>query len=112
LTDNTHHISYYNVINTVFNYSKDIYTAIMKISCNKCGACCIAPSISSSIPGMDGGKPAGIRCIHLTSEKKCGIYNIRPDVCRNFTPTRELCGNNFTEAYNNLSKLEEMTKNI
>ncbi|MBM3421317.1 MAG: YkgJ family cysteine cluster protein, partial [Bacteroidetes bacterium] len=30
-----------------------------------CGACCIALDISSSIPGMEGGKPAGMRCIHL-----------------------------------------------
>jgi Fe-S-cluster containining protein len=26
-----------------------------------CGACCIAPSISSPIPGMPQGKPAGVR---------------------------------------------------
>jgi Fe-S-cluster containining protein len=30
-----------------------------------CGACCIAPSISSSIPGMPNGKPAGVVCVHL-----------------------------------------------
>ncbi|MGR5456700.1 YkgJ family cysteine cluster protein, partial [Vibrio alfacsensis] len=24
-----------------------------------CGACCIAPSISSPIPGMPNGKPSG-----------------------------------------------------
>jgi Fe-S-cluster containining protein len=34
-----------------------------------CGACCIAPSISSPIPGMpvvDGiSKPAGVRCVQL-----------------------------------------------
>ena len=28
-----------------------------------CGACCIAPSISSAIPGMPDGKPAGVRCV-------------------------------------------------
>ena len=26
-----------------------------------CGACCIAPSITSPIPGMPQGKPAGVR---------------------------------------------------
>ena len=31
-----------------------------------CGACCIAPSISSPIPGMPDGKPAGVRCVQLT----------------------------------------------
>ena len=30
-----------------------------------CAACCIAPSISSPIPGMPHGKPAGVRCIQL-----------------------------------------------
>ena len=82
----------------------------MKIDCNRCGACCIAPSISSEIPGMNGGKPAGVRCIHLTEEMKCGIYNLRPEVCKNFTPTAELCGSAFNEAFANLSHLEEITK--
>ena len=30
-----------------------------------CGACCIAISISSPIPGMPLGKPAGVRCVQL-----------------------------------------------
>ena len=30
-----------------------------------CAACCIAPSISSPIPGMPHGKPAGVRCAQL-----------------------------------------------
>lgn len=30
-----------------------------------CSACCIAPSISSPVPGMAGGKPAGQRCAQL-----------------------------------------------
>jgi len=38
-----------------------------------CGACCIAPSLSSSIPGMEQGKPAGVACIHLTSGYVCAI---------------------------------------
>jgi Fe-S-cluster containining protein len=33
-----------------------------------CGACCIAPSISSPIPGMPRGKPGGVRCIHLSED--------------------------------------------
>ena len=28
---------------------------------SSCGACCIAPSINSPIPGMPHGKPAGVR---------------------------------------------------
>ena len=34
----------------------------------RCGACCTAPSISSPIPGMPHGKPAGVRCIQLGLE--------------------------------------------
>ena len=30
-----------------------------------CGACCLAPSISTPIPGMPQGKPAGVRCVQL-----------------------------------------------
>jgi len=82
----------------------------MKIECNRCGACCIAPSISSEIPGMNGGKTAGVKCIHLTPEMNCGIYNSRPEVCKNFTPTAGLCGSAFDEAFTNLSHLEEITK--
>ena len=33
-----------------------------------CGACCIAPSISSPIPGMPDGKPAGVPCVQLWLE--------------------------------------------
>ncbi|QSA20024.1 YkgJ family cysteine cluster protein, partial [Vibrio furnissii] len=36
-----------------------------------CGACCIAPSISSPIPGMPNGKPAGTRCIQLNENNLC-----------------------------------------
>src|SRR5690606_40832938 len=39
-----------------------------------CGACCIAPSISSAIPGMPNGKPAGVRCLHLTDANYCGLF--------------------------------------
>ena len=36
-----------------------------------CGACCIAPSISSAIPGMPHGKPAGVRCVQLDDALRC-----------------------------------------
>jgi len=39
-----------------------------------CGACCIAPSITSPIPGMPEGKPSGIRCIQLTDDNKCRLF--------------------------------------
>ena len=39
-----------------------------------CGACCTAPSISSPIPGMPLGKPAGVRCIQLGDDARCRIF--------------------------------------
>lgn len=66
----------------------------------KCGACCIAPSISSPIPGMPEGKPAGISCIHLSEDYRCMIYNHpqRPEVCKNFTAEPDVCGTSREEA--------------
>ncbi len=79
------------------------------MECRKhCGACCIALSISSPIPGMPDGKPAGIRCIHLTDDLTCGIFHDpeRPKVCDAFTPEPLFCGNNGEEALKILSELE------
>lgn len=78
--------------------------------CRQCGACCIVPSISSPIPGMPGGKPAGVRCIHLTESHRCAIYERRPAVCAQFTPTAEFCGASFQEAVQLLSRAELMTR--
>lgn len=76
-----------------------------------CGACCIAISISSSIPGMPHGKPAGVRCIHLTHENICLIHGTEeyPAVCRNLVPAEEMCGTSFDEAFRYLSHLEKET---
>lgn len=73
-----------------------------------CGACCFVISISSPIPGMPDGKPAGTTCIHLTSDLKCAIFDSpdRPDVCKNFHAERQLCGHSQTDAINNLADLE------
>lgn len=76
-----------------------------------CAACCIAPSISSSIPGMSDGKPAGIPCPQLTHDLKCMLFanNIRPKVCQSLKPSRDMCGLNRTEALTYFKKLEELT---
>jgi uncharacterized protein len=73
-----------------------------------CGACCITPSISSSIPGMEKGKKAGIRCNHLTDEYQCDIFEspLRPNVCVGFKPELLICGNSREEAISILSSLE------
>ncbi|MCY4519663.1 MAG: YkgJ family cysteine cluster protein [Caldilineaceae bacterium] len=76
-----------------------------------CGACCIAISISTTIPGMSGPKPAGVRCVQLTSDNRCRLYDKpeRPDVCRVFEPSAEICGRTNDEAMRNLIELEALT---
>jgi Fe-S-cluster containining protein len=59
---------------------------------------------------MPDGKPAGVRCIHLTESHRCAIYERRPDVCAQFTPTAEFCGASFPEAVQLLSRAELMTR--
>jgi uncharacterized protein len=73
-----------------------------------CGVCCIVLSISSPIPGMPGGKPAGVKCIHLTTDLKCGIFESidRPWVCKQFKAEKLFCGESRLEATQILSKLE------
>jgi uncharacterized protein len=74
-----------------------------------CGACCVALSISSPIPGMPGGKPAGVRCIHLMDDYRCAIYNDPgyPKVCSGFNAEPGFCGNNREEAMKILGSLSE-----
>jgi uncharacterized protein len=77
-----------------------------------CGACCIAPSISSAIPEMPNGKPAGVRCIQLTVDNKCKLFGqvSRPKVCLGLKASKELCGRDYEEAKSYLTFLEEATK--
>jgi hypothetical protein len=73
-----------------------------------CGACCIAPSISSKIPGMPNGKPAGVRCIQLDESNRCQLFGKpeRPQVCQHLKPERAMCGANRDEALAILTRLE------
>ena len=75
-----------------------------------CAACCIYPSISSSIPGMPEGKPAGVRCIHLADDLSCKIFNPpdRPKVCGRFKAEKIICGTSAQEAYNIIASLENI----
>lgn len=76
-----------------------------------CGACCIAPSISSPLPGLPQGKPAGMPCPHLTDDYLCALFDRpeRPAVCQAFSATAELCGTSRAEALVRLASLERMT---
>ena len=77
-----------------------------------CGACCIALSISSPIPGMPEGKPTGVRCVQLTDDNRCGIYGRaeRPAVCVRLRPEEEMCGETAEEALAWLYALERATR--
>ena len=77
-----------------------------------CGACCIAPSISSPIPGMPNGKPAGVRCVQLTDDYRCAIFGKaeRPEVCGRLRPSLSMCGAHRDEAIAILSALERATQ--
>jgi uncharacterized protein len=76
-----------------------------------CGACCIAPSISSAIPGMPDGKPAGVRCIQLDSEDLCRLFGMssRPAVCRGFQAMSDVCGASRDDALWLIGDLERQT---
>ena len=77
-----------------------------------CGACCIAPSITSPIPGMPDGKPAGTRCVQLTPDNRCMLFGKpeRPKFCAGLKPSEEMCGNSTEEAMDYLKYLEQKTR--
>ena len=73
-----------------------------------CGACCIAPSISSAIPGMPEGKPAGVRCVQLDENNMCMLFGLpeRPQVCQGFLAEEVVCGDSFNEAMQRITAIE------
>jgi len=76
-----------------------------------CGACCTAPSISSPIPGMPQGKPAGVRCVQLMADQRCAIFGQpeRPACCGGLQPSEEMCGGSRTQAMRWLAWMEHET---
>jgi len=84
-----------------------------KFSCRSgCGACCVAPSISSPIPGMPDGKPAGVRCVQLDEDERCRIFGHpdRPTVCASLQPSEDMCGKDRQQAMQWLGWMEEQTR--
>ncbi len=77
-----------------------------------CGACCIAPSIHSPIPGMPQGKPAGVRCVQLDQANRCRLFGRpeRPAFCASLKPGPEMCGNSREDALAILAALEAATR--
>ncbi len=77
-----------------------------------CAACCIAPSISSPIPGLPDGKPAGLPCPQLTEDLRCAIFGRpgRPGCCSGLQPSEEMCGTDRVHALVWLERLEAATR--
>lgn len=84
-----------------------------------CGACCIAPSISTPIPdrdgepgsGLPGGKPAGVPCPQLDAALRCRLFGDprRPAVCGSLAPSAPMCGDDAGHALRHLTWLEQQT---
>lgn len=76
-----------------------------------CAACCIAPSISSAIPGMPQGKHAGVPCVQLTADLRCAIFGSaqRPRCCSGLQPSAEMCGQSREHALRWLGWMERQT---
>jgi uncharacterized protein len=84
-----------------------------RIDCRPgCGACCIAPSIASPIPGMPHGKPAGIPCVQLDDAYGCRLFGRaeRPAFCVRLRPQASMCGADRDEALDTLRVLEIATR--
>jgi hypothetical protein len=60
---------------------------------------------------MPKGKPAGIRCIQLTTDNLYKLFGLssRPAVCSSLKPSKEMCHTTKEEAMKYLLKLEEET---
>jgi uncharacterized protein len=76
-----------------------------------CGACCVAPSITSPIPGMPQGKPAGVRCVQLDEANRCRLFGRpeRPAFCGGLQPSQEMCGHTREQAMVWIASLERAT---
>ena len=85
----------------------------MTINCRPhCAACCIAPSITSPLPGMPFGKPAEVRCAQLTDDDRCAVFGRpeRPTFCGSLQPSLEMCGESREQALAWLTQLEQETQ--
>ncbi|MBP9804614.1 MAG: YkgJ family cysteine cluster protein, partial [Candidatus Accumulibacter sp.] len=77
-----------------------------------CAACCIAPSISTPMPGHPLGKAAGEPCANLTDDLRCGLWGRpeRPAVCAGLQPSAEMCGDHRPQAIAWLAALEQASR--
>lgn len=70
-----------------------------------CGACCIAPSISTL------HKAPGQPCRYLDAALRCTIFGRpeRPSCCSGLQPSAEMCGASREHALTWLAELEALT---
>ncbi|MES2919277.1 MAG: YkgJ family cysteine cluster protein [Pseudomonadota bacterium] len=83
------------------------------LSCRAgCAACCIAPSITSPIPGMPDGKPAGVPCVQLDEQGRCRLFGRpeRPAFCVSLQPAADLCGEDREQALRLIGEMERATR--
>jgi hypothetical protein len=64
------------------------------------------------MPGLPGGKPAGVRCPHLDEALRCRLFGLpeRPAVCGSLPPSEEMCGHTREHALHFLEQLEQSTR--
>ncbi len=81
-----------------------------------CAACCIAPSITTLIPGRgnDAARPkaAGDACHQLDDVLRCRLFGdpSRPAVCASLQPSPMMCGSDRVQALRWLTRLELDTR--
>lgn len=83
------------------------------LSCRPgCAACCIAPSITSPIPGMPKGKPAELPCVQLDENGLCKLFGKpeRPTFCIGLQPSSDMCGESREDALQLITVMEKATQ--
>jgi hypothetical protein len=60
---------------------------------------------------MPGGKPAGVPCVQLQDDLRCGLLGLpgRPAVCGSLQPALDMCGTHRAHAMHWLAQLERQT---
>lgn len=61
---------------------------------------------------MPQGKPAGVRCVQLTDDRRCAIFGHpeRPACCAGLAPSEAMCGDSPQAAIAWLDALEQATR--
>lgn len=64
------------------------------------------------MPGLPGGKPAGVPCPHLDEQLRCRLFGLpeRPAVCGSLAPSVQMCGGDRWQALSFLQQLEKATQ--